>query len=222
MGSIEAYVENLKIKRAFVGGFDKESVFEALQEISSMYQKEMSRLTSEKGTLETDKRKAALELDQASKELHRISYELEEERKSHNEFQTKLNALTMAIDAVNFSKERIIEEARSSAEKLMADAQEKYDNIKEAYLRQKEQKDSEFMQMLQMKQQFGVTMDQLRSGLIEMLSELDTLKKDNLEQASILEEEAEMMKNNGTLILLNDEMGRVGHTKTEYISQYDN
>ena len=59
MSEIQTYVEKLEIKKAVVGGFDKEAVYTSMQELSSMYQKEIVQFKADKEQLEAIYRKGA-------------------------------------------------------------------------------------------------------------------------------------------------------------------
>ena len=69
MSEIQSYIEKLDIKKVPIGGFDKEAVYTSMQELSSMYQKEIIQLKAEKERLEAEVKTAADELIQAKKDI---------------------------------------------------------------------------------------------------------------------------------------------------------
>ena len=101
MSEIQTYVEKLEIKKAVVGGFDKEAVYTSMQELSSLYQKEIIQLKEEKEGLETECKTAADELEQANKDIQLLKFQLAEERKSQNKYNLRFNTLNQAIDAIS-------------------------------------------------------------------------------------------------------------------------
>ena len=229
MDNIEEYIDNIKIKKTIFGGFDKEAVYASMQDMCSSYQTDIDRLIAEKGLLEAEYKKITCELEEANKEIYRVNYELEEankeiyrlnyeleeEKKSQNEYIKRFNTLTQMIDAINISKEKIIENSKKEARENIAKAQERYEDMKREYLLQKKQKDFEFSQIAQRKQQFGTAMDKIRFGLVELFSKLDVLHKDKLEQPQADGEKPGSGKSQDMLIDLNNEMGRIIQKKTE-------
>lgn len=183
MSDIELYIEKLKIKKSTVGGFDKESVYTALRELSSIYQKEILQLKEEKDQLEKQYQSAYDELDQANKDLRLLRYQLEEEQKSQNNYNLRYNTLTQAIEAVNMSKEKILEESKKAAAEMIAEANEKITRINMEYILQKQRKDVLVSKVIDAKQRLGTSVDSVRATLMKMLVEVDNMKTVGLEQA---------------------------------------
>lgn len=183
MSDIELYIEKLKIKKSTVGGFDKESVYTALRELSSIYQKEILQLKEEKDQLEKQYQSAYDELDQANKDLRLLRYQLEEEQKSQNNYNLRYNTLTQAIEAVNMSKDKILEESKKAAAEMIAEANEKITRINMEYILQKQRKDVLVSKVTDARQRLSTSVDSVRATLMKMLVEVDNMKTVGLEQA---------------------------------------
>lgn len=181
---VQTYIEKLKIKKSLVGGFDPEAVYAAMQELSSLYEKEISRLKEEKGRLAAEYKKSADELEQANKEIVLSKFRLQEGQKDQVQYELKFNALTQAIEAVNAGRDGVLEEARKTAEGMIAEANGKLESIRQECRVQKQQKDLLMSEIAETRQQFGLSVKNLRSALAKMLSEIDSLQKDGAEQAS--------------------------------------
>lgn len=188
MSEIQSYIEKLDIKKAVVGGFDKEAVYTSMQELSSMYQKDIIQLKTEKEQLEAEYKAAANELEQANKDIQLLKFQLEEEQKSQNKYDIRFNALTQAIDAVKASKEEVIDDAKRKAEGIIAEANGKYERISQECILQKQQKDLILSKITDAKQQFSFSIENIRSILTKMILEVDTLQKDGLEHEFIEDE----------------------------------
>ena len=182
MSEIQSYIEKLKIKDVFIGGFDKEEVYTSMQKLSSMYQKDIVQLETENERLETAYKTTANELEQANKDIQLLKFQLEEEKKSQNKYDLRFNALTQAIDAVSASKEDVIEEAKKTAEGIIAEANEKFERISQECLFQKQQQDLVLSKITDAKQRFGSSIKSLHSILTKMLLDVDVLQKDGFEQ----------------------------------------
>ena len=183
MSDIESYIEKLKIKKAPVGGFDKESVYTSMRELASIYEKEIIQLKEEKERVEKQYKDASDELDQANKAIQLLRFQLEEEQKSQNTYNLRYNTLTQAIDAVNMSKDKIIDESKKAAAEMIAEANEKMTRINMEYILQKQRKDVLVSKMTDVKLRLGTSIDSVRSTLMKMLIEVDNMKNVGLEQA---------------------------------------
>lgn len=182
MREVQSYIEELKIKKSLVGGFDQEAVYASMQKMSSMYEAEILRLKQEKEESETAYKKAVAELDQLQKEVQLLKFQLREEQKNQSQYEMKFHTLTQAIDAVNASRDGVIEESKKTAQKIMAEANEKLEAIRRECNMQKQQKDILLSKISETRQQFNFTMKNLRSALTKMLSEVDALQKSGTEQ----------------------------------------
>ncbi len=183
MSDIELYIEKLKIKKSTVGGFDKESVYTSMRELASIFQKEILQLKEEKDQLEKQYQSACDELDQANKDLRLLRYQLEEEQKSQNTYNLRYNTLTQAIEAVNMSKDKILEESKKAAAEMIAEANEKITRINMEYILQKQRKDVLVSKVTDAKQRLSNSVDSVRANLMKMLVEVDNMKTVGLEQA---------------------------------------
>jgi chromosome segregation ATPase len=183
MSVIQSYIEELKIKKVFFGGFDQEEVYTSLQALSSMYQKDIMQLKAAKEQLEKEHKTTVNELEQANKDIQLLKFQLEEQQKGQNKYDIRFNALTQAIDAINANKEEVIEESKKTAEGIVAEANERFERITKECLVRMQQKDLIISKITDVKQQFGTSMENLHSILAKMLLEVDFLQKDGLEQA---------------------------------------
>ena len=182
MSDAQTYLEKLKIKKSLVGGFDPEAVYAAMQEMSSLYEKEIGRLKEEKERLAAEYRKASGELEQANEEVRLLKFKLQEGQKNQVQYELRFNALTQAIEAVNAGRDGVFEEARRTAGEMIAEANAKLESIRQEYRLQKQQKDLLLSKIGEMRRQFGLSVKDLRSTLTRMLAEIDSLQKDPAEQ----------------------------------------
>ncbi len=183
MRDIELYIEKLSIKKAPFGGFDKESVYTSMRELASIYQKEMEQLKDEKERIQKQYKAAFEELEQANKDILLLRVQLEEEQKNQNTYHIRYSTLTQAIDAVNMSRDKILEESKKEAAEMIADANEKITRINMEYILQKQRKDVLVSKMSDVKQRLGTSIDSVRATLMKMLIEVDNMKNAGLEQA---------------------------------------
>jgi|GEM_PF-2563354 len=213
MSNIQAYIDGMKLKKAAVGGFDKESVYTSMQELSALYQKGIVNLKEKNEKLEAELKKTAEELEAANKEIQQLEFQLEDEQKHRNEYDNRINALTQATETVRGTRERLIEEATKDAQEtiavaddkaaetiaianqkaveILAKANEKAESARHECFIQKQQKELIVAKIADAKQQYSSSMVKLRSSLSEILTELDDLLVDGIEQpASKFETEA--------------------------------
>lgn len=183
MKDIQSYVENLKIKKALVGGFDEEAVYTAMKELASIYQDDIIRLKKEKEQIEKDYMRTDDELCQAKNEIQLLNSQLAEVQTNQSIYDSRCNTLTRAIDAVNESKDKIIQEAKKTADEIIGDAYVKVDRINKECMMQKQQKDLLLSKMSYVKQRFGISMDNLHIILAKLLMEVDELQKDGFDRA---------------------------------------
>jgi chromosome segregation ATPase len=196
MSDIESYIEKLKIKKSPVGGFDKESVYTSMRELASIYQKEIALLKDEKERLVKQYQAVSDELEQANKDIQLLRYQLEEEQKNQYTYNIRYSTLTQAIDAVNMSKEKIIEESKRTAAEMIAEAEEKITRINMEYILQKQRKDVLVSKVTDAKQRLGTSIDSVRATLMKMLIEVDNMKNIGLEQAFKVNEIEMKIENN--------------------------
>jgi chromosome segregation ATPase len=183
MSDIQTYIEKLKIKKAVVGGFDPEAVYTALQELSSLYEKEIARLGGENERLEAERKAAAGRLAEAETEILGLRARPAEVPKDQSQYDYKLDALAQAVDALNASRDGVIEDAKRTAQEIVAEANRKLEAIRKECLRQKQQRDLYAAKVTEMRQQFGISIKGLRSTLAGMLSDIDALQKEGGERA---------------------------------------
>lgn len=183
MKDIQSYVENLKIKKALVGGFDEEAVYTSMKELASIYQDEIIKLKKEKELIEKDFKTTDDELSQAKKEIQLLKLQLAEVQTNQNVYDSRCSTLTRAIDAVNESKDKIIQEAKKTADEIIGEAYVKVDRINKECNMQKQQKDLLLSKMSYVKQRFGISMDNLHIILTKLLMEVDELQKDGFDRA---------------------------------------
>lgn len=77
LGNIVDYIDNMNIKTTAFGGFDKEAVYDVIQDLSSMYQKHISELQRENRRLNTEleQSSAAAPEDYRQSELSSLALE---------------------------------------------------------------------------------------------------------------------------------------------------
>jgi chromosome segregation ATPase len=182
MSDIQTYIEKLKIKKAVVGGFDPEAVYTALQELSSLYEKEIARLGGENERLEAERKAAAGKLADAETEILTLRARPVEVVKEQSQYDYKLDALAQAVDAINASRDGVIEDARRTAQEIVAEANRKLEATRQECLRQKQQRDLYAAKVAEMRQQFGISIKGIRSTLAGMLSDIEALQKEGIER----------------------------------------
>lgn len=116
LGNIVDYIDNMKIKTTAFGGFDKEAVYDVIQDLSSMYQKHISELQRENNRLRSEKDNA-----------HAVSVVTEQECYKENELSR------LALEAAK-------KEAELKGEKL-EEAYAELDRIRPEYERMKKEFD---------------------------------------------------------------------------------
>lgn len=221
MSDIQTYIEKLKIKKVFFGGFDKESVYTSMMELDAVYQKEIVRQREEKDKIENEYLSITNELEQAKNEIERLKFQLDEEQKNQNIYDSRCNALNQAIDAINLSKDKIIEDSKKTAASIIADAYEKSERIHMEYLMQKQQKDILLSKVAEVKQKFGISIDNVRSVLAKILVEVDDLQKVGLEQAFYGDEIVEKSQSVDIQNLLNSNTNQLVKMKAGSVNEYD-
>ena len=183
MSDIQTYIEKLKIKKTVVGGFDPEAVYTALQELSSLYEKEIARLSGENERLEAERKAAAGRLADAETEILSLRTRPIEAPKEQSQYDYKIDALAQAVDAINASRDGVIEDAKRTAQEIVAAANRKLEAARQECLSQKQQRDLYAAKVTEMRQQFGISVKGLRSTLTGLLSEIDSLQKEGSERA---------------------------------------
>ena len=183
MNDIQTYIEKLKIKKAVVGGYDPEAVYTALQELSALYEKEIARLGGENERLEAERKASAERLAEAETEILGLRARPTEAPRDQSQYDYKLDALAQAVDAINASRDGVIEDAKRTAQEIVAEANRKLEATRQECLRQKQQRDLYAAKVAEMRQQFGVSIKGLRSTLAGMLSDIDALQKEGVERA---------------------------------------
>jgi len=128
MSNIETYIESMRLKKA-VGGFDKESVYTSMQELSALYQKDIAELKNEKERLTAELKRLNDEKEQSDKEMLLLKFQLEEEQKHREEYNERINALTHATETVRGTREKLLEETKAEADEILTRAEENSSEI---------------------------------------------------------------------------------------------
>lgn len=189
MTDVQALVKNLELKKAVVGGFEKEAVYSAMKEFAAMYQKEITQLRTEKTKLEKDYETATSQLSKANSEIQLLKYQLEEGQKGQSQCEQKFNTFALTIDAVNADKERIINQAKKTADGIIAEATEKYKLAGEECLARKQQMELISLNISNVKQRFSITLDSMHSILSHLLSAVEEVQSGGIERQSHGEDE---------------------------------
>lgn len=189
MSDVQALVKNLEFKKAVVGGFEKEAVYAAMKEFAAIYQKEITQLRTEKTQLEKDYKSVSSQLNKANSEIQLLKYQLEQGQKDQHQCEQKFNTFALTIDAVNADKERIINQAKKTADGIIAEATEKYKLASEECLARKQQMEIINANISSVKQRFGITMDSMHSILSHLLSAIEEAQSGGIERQSYGEDE---------------------------------
>ncbi len=119
VSNVSDFVENTKIKRAVIGGFEKESVYSFMQELTSMFQQRISDVSYEKELLEAEAEKAKQNLKNVDlryeQSLQEAEKELEEKVKGKYEDEMKRMADTCKKGITDVTKEKEEAEAKLRA-----------------------------------------------------------------------------------------------------------
>lgn len=242
MSSIETYIQGMKLKKA-VGGFDKESVYTSMQELSALYQKDINNLKKDKEQLETELKRLSDEREQTDKEMMLLKFQLEEEQKHRNEYDDRMNALTQATETVRGTREKLLEEARKDAEEIYAEAEEKAsetlatanqrateiiskaneraENARHECFIQKQQKDQIVAKIAEAKQQYSDSMIKIRSGLSEILTELDDLQVEESARPIVKSETEAKPEEEVVRTVIYERPNRLVRKVTGCVSDYD-
>ncbi len=213
MNDIQSYIEKLKIKKSVVGGFDPEAVYTALQDLSSLYEKEITRLGGENERLEAECKASAGRLEEAETKIMNLQAREVEKPKDQSRYDFKLDALAQAVEALNASRDGVIEEARRTAQEMIAEANKKVEIARQECLSQKQQRDMYASKVAEMRQQFSISVKGLRSTLTRLLSEIDALQREGVERAESV--------SNGTAATPDDEAGRLIRMLAGSVSLHD-
>lgn len=221
MKDIQSYVENLKIKKALVGGFDEEAVYTSMKELASIYQDDIIRLKKEKEQIEKDYKTTNDELCQAKKEIQLLKSQMADVQTNQNIYDSRCSTLTRAIDAVNESKDKIIQEAKKTADEIIGEAYVKVDRINKECIMQKQQKDLLLSKMSYVKQRFGVSMDNLHIILTKLITEVDELQKDGFDRAFSGKDINENIENEEKTIALINQTNRFTNIMAGSVNEHD-
>lgn len=264
MSNIETYIEGMRLKKA-VGGFDKESVYTSMQELSALYQKDIAELKTEKERLTAELKRFNDEKEQTDKEMLLLKYQLEEEQKHREEYDERINALTHATETVRGTRERLLEDTRAEADEILAKAEEdasdvlaaanqkasevlaaanqkatdvlatanqkasevlarandKAESARHECFVQKQQKEQIIAKIAEAKQQYSSSMVKIRSGLAEVLAELDDLQiEEEAKQTSKFEAEAKQ-EDDVVRTVIYERPNRLVRKVTGYAGDYD-
>ncbi len=182
MSEVSSYLERLKIKKTWFGGFDREAVYTSMKELSALYQKELVQIREEKERLEQKSEAAAEKLEQAGLEIERLKAQLEEEQKNRSQYEMRFNVLSQAIDAVNASRDGILEESKKKAGALLSQANEKLEALNQACLLQERRRSLIQSKVSDARQKFSLITENIRSVLTKMLAEVDEYRGETLVQ----------------------------------------
>lgn len=149
--NIVEYIDNMKIKSTLLGGFDKESVYGVIQDISSMYQKHISDLQRENVKLKNEFDRInsgddVSSVDQRQYELSIIAAEASKEEAKA--LSVKLADANNDLKAAKEETDRLTislmeaEKRASMAEETVKELQEKNKENSEAYFAVKEKFDT--------------------------------------------------------------------------------
>lgn len=243
MSNIQAYIDGMKLKKVAVGGFDKESVYTSMQELSALYQKDIVNLKENNEKLETELNKTAEELETANKEIQQLEFQLEDEQKHRNEYDERITALTQATETVRDTKEKLIEDAKRDAQEILAiadaraaetldmakqkaaeivaRANEKAESARHECYMQKQQKELVIAKIADAKQQYNSSMLKLRSGLSEILSELDDLQVEGVEQTASKYETQAKPEEDVVRTIIYERPNRLVRKVAGCVSEYD-
>jgi predicted nucleic acid-binding Zn-ribbon protein len=182
MSDLQTFVKNLQFKKAVFGGFETEAVYAAMRELTAMYLEEIAQLRKEKAQLKTDYDAATSQLSKVNSEIQRLQYQLEEAQKSQYQSAKKFKAFSLAIDALNADKEEILNKAKKEADGIIAKATEKCKLANEEYLAQKHQMEQISANISDIKQRFGMTLDNAHSLLANLLSVIEEVQNSGIER----------------------------------------
>ena len=253
MSNIETYIEGMRLKKA-VGGFDKESVYTSMQELSSLYQKDIADLKTEKERLAAELKRLNDEKEQTDKEMLLLKYQLEEEQKHREEYNERINALTHATETVRGTREKLLEDTKAEADEILSKAEEdaaellaaanqkasdiiatanqkssemlaraneKAESARHECFVQKQQKEQIIAKIAEAKQQYSLSMVKIRSGLAEVLNELDDLQIEE-ETKSAQKFEAEAKQDDEVVrTVIYERPNRLVRKVTGYAGDYD-
>ena len=124
--TIVQYIDNMKIKSTLFGGFDRESVYGVIQDISSMYQKNISELQRENAKLknEFDQIKNDVPADSVDQRQYELSiFATEAAKKEAAALRAELEEANSNLKAARNEADRL-ERSLAEAEKRASQAEE--------------------------------------------------------------------------------------------------
>lgn len=189
MSQIETLIEEMKLKRALLGGFDKESVYLFIKELYSLHQDEISNLSREKDALEAEINELRDNSFQMKEETEQLNHRLEEELLFHEEFNHRFDTLAKAIELVHDSKNWVIEDTKKTAASILEQANKQLEDIRQECSFQQKRRDAIVSQIAGAAKQFDSSMEELRSNLYSMLGEAETLRKETSTSNSMMPED---------------------------------
>lgn len=203
MSKVDSKIDEMKLKKVFFRGFDKESVYLFIRELYSLYQEEVSALEQENEELLEKSTELNEELDQANKDIVQMQFQLEAEQKFRIAYNERLETLKEAIDLVNDGKEWIIEDTKRTAATILDQANEQLERIKQECSFQQRRREAILSKITGATRKFDSSMEKLRSNLFTILGEVDTLRKETSGQNTDADN-ANETENNGLQSTLNE------------------
>ena len=166
-----------KLKKSIVGGFDPESVYTAMLELSSQYESEIQHLKDQRNQLTAAFQHSSDELKKANTEIQRLNFRLKEEGQNRLRYELKFNELTQVVETVREGRDGILENSQKKAEKMIDEANNQLKDIKAECQKEERRKDFLTAQILKTERDYQKTVDTMKKALNEMLSNLDSLRK---------------------------------------------
>lgn len=148
-GNVEDLIQQLSIKKAAFGGFDRASTYSALREVVLLFQKKLED--------------AEEEIKQKEEENRVMRLELRGLAGKRAEFEQQVKLLAQSVQHLNNSKVQIVREAEQRAEEIIRAAEAETQEIR--------QKAQEMLKDSQEKQQQMVAARQSLSSSIMRLQE---------------------------------------------------
>lgn len=174
MDRVKDYVENLDIKSAVVGGFDKESVYVSLKELVAIFEEEIEKLENE-----------CQELQKKIQNYDQVSMV---QQNTHTEIFNEMNRLKKYVDAYQEVKKQLeqVNKEKFHLNVINKKIKEEYEQqIKELHQQISSQSNDnkDLLSLDCIKNQLNQTIDQLSQSFIQqnedILKENQQLKEEN-------------------------------------------
>lgn len=184
MSAFDAKIEAMKLKKSFLGGYDREGVYLFLRELCALHQEELNNMEQQREDLAAENARLDAELTAQSEENQTLKAQIAEEQFFHNEYNARFQVLADAVALLNEGKEGIMDHARNDATAILDQANEQLNRVKQECGFQQRRRDAIINKISGATKKFDDSMEKLRSNLYAILGEVDAARVETTEENS--------------------------------------